>query len=165
MHWGHAVSRDLVHWKTLPIALYPQGNGDEYIFSGSTLIDYDNVTGFESSFTQNKTMIAIFTAHSVPEAVEKQWMAYSFDEGIHWKYYKNNPIIPNPNQTNFRDPYVFKYEDYFVAVLVVTDHIQIYNSYDLKHWKLVSKWGRDQGSHQGVWECPSLFPIKVTLNW
>ena len=163
MHWGHAISEDLLHWETLPIALYPQGN--EYIFSGSTLIDHDNVTGFQPANNNNKTMIAIFTAHTQPDYIEKQWMAYSNNDGLEWKFYQNNPIISQiENQKDFRDPNAFKYGTHFVAVLVALNHIQIYNSIDLKKWTLVSTFGQNEGSHQGVWECPALFPLQTKVN-
>ncbi len=58
MHWGHAVSNDLVHWKELPIALYPDEHGT--MFSGSAVIDEHNTAGFQSG--AEKTMVAIFTA-------------------------------------------------------------------------------------------------------
>ena len=59
MHWGHAISKDLVHWEHLPIALYPDELG--YIFSGSAVIDWNNTTGFGEE--GNPPMIAIFTYH------------------------------------------------------------------------------------------------------
>src|SRR5215831_944403 len=59
MHWGHATSNDLVHWKNLPIALYPDSLG--YIFSGSAVVDSQNTTGFQQK--NEKTLVAIFTYH------------------------------------------------------------------------------------------------------
>ncbi|MDP5140701.1 MAG: glycoside hydrolase family 32 protein, partial [Spirosomaceae bacterium] len=93
MHWGHAVSTDLVHWKHLPIALYPDSLG--YIFSGSAVIDYKNTTGFGSE--SNPAMVAIYTYHDM--AGEKagnidfqtQGIAYSLDKGRTWTKYKGNP--------------------------------------------------------------------------
>lgn len=61
MHWGHAVSTDMVHWGHLPIALRPDELG--YIFSGSAIIDWNNTSGFGSK--KNPAMIAIFTYHNM----------------------------------------------------------------------------------------------------
>lgn len=162
MHWGHAISKDLVHWQTLPIALYPKGS--DFIFSGSALIDFENVTGYQTRDNEIQTMLAVFTANNDQTHTQSQWMAYSNDEGLNWKYFENNPIIANPKVRDFRDPKVFKYNDLFVVVLAVGDHIQVYNSKDLKHWTFSSEFGQGQGSHQGVWECPDLFPIDVKIN-
>nr|QIX12413.1 MDL10 [Mayetiola destructor] len=164
IHWFHAISSDLIHWRNLGIALAPrEGN---LIFSGGAIIDHDNVTGLQTK-NDKKTLILVFTAHNIVE--EKQWLAYSNDgpEYEHFQYYNHNPIIPNPNPKtykDFRDPSVFKYEDHFVMVLAAYDHVMIYNSPDLLEWKLVSEFGIDEGSHIGTWECPSLFPINVTID-
>ena len=109
-------------------------------------------------------MIAIFTADLEQGHIERQWMAYSNNEGLDWKFYDHNPIIEEPTQKDFRDPYAFKYGDHFVVVVVVGDHIQIYNSVNLKNWTLVSSFGKNDGSHQGVWECPALFPLRTKIN-
>lgn len=156
----------MVHWKNLAVAIAPYGK--ELIFSGSSIIDHNNVTGLQL-YGHIKPLIAIFTAHHIDTNEEKQWLAYSNDgpEYEHFQYYDHNPIIPNPNpivQKDFRDPSVFKYNNHFVQVLAAYDHIMIYNSHDLLEWKLVSEFGVDEGSHIGTWECPSIFPINVTIN-
>ncbi len=157
MHWGHAVSTDLVHWEELPIALYPDALGT--IFSGSAVIDRDNTAGFGAN-----AMIAIYTNHS--HAIEKdgfdtyetQSIAYSLDEGKTWTKYKSNPVLPNPGIRDFRDPKVMWYAPAkkWIMTLATLDHITFYSSSDLKHWKEESKFGKDLGAHGGVWECPDL---------
>nr|QIX12408.1 MDL5 [Mayetiola destructor] len=166
LHWYHAISPDLVHWENLGIALAPT-NGN-LIFSGSAIIDHGNVTGLQAN-DDKKTLIAIFTAHDLSTNEENQWLAYSNDgpEYRQFEMYKNNPILPNPNpseQKDFRDPAVFKYNDHFVLVLAAYNRILIYNSPDLLKWTFVSEFGVDEGSHTGTWECPSLFPINVTID-
>ncbi len=87
MHWGHAVSKDLIHWKHLPIALYPDENGQ--IFSGSAVIDWNNTAGFGK-----EAMVAIFT-HSGDNG-QVQSIAYSLDRGRTWTKYEGNPVMPDP---------------------------------------------------------------------
>ncbi|XP_054152519.1 levanase-like [Oppia nitens] len=165
MHWGHAVSKDLFHWQNLPIALYPQIGGREYIFSGSAIIDVNNVTGFNPSGSDTKAMIAIFTGHKDPEGIQTQWMAYSVDDGLNWKYYDKNPIIPAPpKQRDFRDPKIFKYNDYYVIVLAAGDHVMLYKSTNMKDWQLIQQFGLGQGSHAATWECTDLYPMRVNIK-
>nr|QIX12407.1 MDL4 [Mayetiola destructor] len=166
IHWGHAVSPDMVHWKNLAVAIAPYGK--ELIYSGSSIIDHNNVTGLQFD-DHIQPLIAIFTAYNNDTGEQKQWLAYSNEgpEYEHFQYYNYNPIIPNPNpsvQKDFRDPAVFQFNNHYVQVVAAHDHIMIYNSLDLLEWKLVSEFGMDQGSHIGTWECPSLFPINVTIN-
>ena len=164
MHWGHAVSKDMIHWEHLPIALYPDKLG--YIFSGSCVIDWNNTTGFGSK--ENPPMVAIFTYHD-PEGeknktidFQTQGIAYSLDKGRTWTKYEGNPVIPNPGIKDFRDPKVIWHQDTqkWVMSLAVKDHISFYSSKDLKSWKLESDFGEKAGAHGGVWECPDLFPLK-----
>ena len=165
MHWGHAVSEDLVHWEHLPIALYPDELG--LIFSGSAVIDWNNTTGFGEE--GNPPMIAIFTYHLMEgekagrNDYQTQGIAYSLDKGRTWTKYEGNPVIPNPGIKDFRDPKVFwhKESEQWVMIFAKGDRVQIYNSPNLKEWELTSEFGEDQGSHGGVWECPDLFALEV----
>lgn len=159
MHWGHAVSTDLFHWKNLPIALYPDSLG--YIFSGSAVVDKHNTSGFQQG--DEKTLVAIFTYHNPNTNVESQAIAYSTDRGRTWEKYKGNPVIPNPGLKDFRDPVVRWYEPAGKWIMVVSchDHVSFYSSQNLKNWTKESDFGKNKGSHGGVWECPNLFPVKV----
>ncbi|MCW3787684.1 glycoside hydrolase family 32 protein [Plebeiibacterium sediminum] len=172
MHWGHAVSTDLMHWEHLPIGLYPDSLG--WIFSGSAVIDWKNTSGFGSK--ENPPMIAIYTYHS--QSIEKegrndfqyQGLAYSLDKGRNWTKYKGNPVLPNPGIRDFRDPKVMWYEERqkWIMSLAVKDHVSFYSSPDLKSWKHESDFGLNTGGHGGVWECPDLFKLKAengTEKW
>ncbi len=165
MHWGHAVSEDLVHWDRLPIALYPDSLG--YIFSGSAVIDKNNTSGLGTE--ENPPMVAIYTYHDAEKAetgaidYQTQGIAYSTDRGRSWTKYQQNPVIPNPGIEDFRDPKVFWYaaQEKWVMTLAVSNHVSFYSSPDLKSWTKESEFGQEWGSHAGVWECPDLFPITV----
>jgi fructan beta-fructosidase len=165
MHWGHAISNDLVSWEHLPIALYPDSLG--MIFSGSAVIDYKNTSGLGSA--DSPSMVAIFTQHLMKgEKEEKhdfqtQGIAYSLDKGRTWKMYEKNPVIKNSGKHDFRDPKVSWHEasKQWVMILAVKDHVELYGSANLIDWKYLSDFGIDKGAHGGVWECPDLFEIKI----
>lgn len=160
MHWGHAVSKDLVTWEHLPVALYPDEKGT--IFSGSAVVDKNNTSGFQTG--KEKPLVAIYTQDR--EGHQVQSIAYSNDKGRTWTKYAGNPVIPNPGKKDFRDPKVFWYEKEkkWVMVLAAGDRILIYTSKNLKQWTYASEFGQDQGSHGGVWECPDLFELPVDGN-
>jgi fructan beta-fructosidase len=160
MHWGHAISKDLIHWERKPIALYPDENG--YIFSGSAVIDRNNTAGFGEN-----AMVAVFTYHD--PIIEKkggidfqtQGIAYSLNEGETWVKYEGNPVIPNPGIRDFRDPKVFWNEEKSIwqMILVAGDHAQIYESGNLKDWTKISEFRTVKDEDLGVWECPDLFQM------
>jgi fructan beta-fructosidase len=164
MHWGHAVSTDLVHWQNLPIALYPDSLG--YIFSGSAVADVNNTSGLGNG--DKIPLVAIYalhdpvSEHSGSNTFENEAMAYSLDKGRTWTKYPGNPVLKNPGVRDFRDPKVFWHDgsDRWIMILAVHDHINLYSSPDLKDWNFESEFGKDAGSHGGVWECPDLFPLK-----
>ena len=160
MHWGHAISKDMVYWENKPIALFPDEHG--YIFSGSAVVDTDNSSGLGS--LGNPPLVAVFTYHDpVGEKAGKddfqtQGIAYSLDNGETWSKYEGNPVIENEGIRDFRDPKVFwnNKTGNWTMLLVAGDHLQIWQSPDLKDWEKVSEFGKEQGAHGGVWECPDL---------
>jgi Beta-fructosidases (levanase/invertase) len=165
MHWGHAVSKDLVHWEHKPIALYPDEHG--LIFSGSAVVDKQNTSGFA---TNGETpLVAIFTYHNMDGEkagrtdFQTQGIAYSLDNGETWTKYEGNPVIGNEDIKDFRDPKVTWHEDSkkWILTLVAGDHAQFYTSPNLKDWALSGQFGQEYGAHGGVWECPDLFPLQV----
>ncbi|WP_339706970.1 glycoside hydrolase family 32 protein [uncultured Kriegella sp.] len=165
MHWGHATSKDLVVWEHRPIALFPDAHG--YIFSGSAVVDVYNTSKLGSD--EAPPLVAIFTYHDAvakkegKERYETQGVAFSLDNGETWTKYEGNPVIGNPGERDFRDPKVFWNEKTkaWSMLLVAGDHLQIWGSDNLLEWKKVSEFGREQGAHGGVWECPDMFKLVV----
>ncbi|MDR1884469.1 MAG: GH32 C-terminal domain-containing protein [Prevotella sp.] len=153
MHWGHAVSKDLVHWRQLPVALYPDHLGA--MFSGSAVIDHDNTAGFNKG--DIPAMVAVYTADSPEKQV--QCIAYSHDKGRTWTKYEGNPVIDSKakwNSKDTRDPKVFRYKpgNHWVMALNERDGHSIYTSRNLKDWNYESHV-------TGFWECPELFELPV----
>ena len=153
--WGHAVSRDLVHWRELPLAI--AADAQNYAFSGSAVIDYRNTSGFGRP--GNPAMVAIYTATDRVTNMQRQAVAYSLDRGRTFTKYG---IVLDIGSTNFRDPKVFWYapghEWLMTAVLSDQHKVTFYTSPDLKHWTHLSDFG-PAGATGGVWECPDLFPL------
>ncbi|KGE18307.1 glycoside hydrolase family 32 protein [Paenibacillus wynnii] len=162
MHWGHAISTDLVHWEHRPIALEPDENGQ--IFSGSAVVDWEDTSGF---FGGKPGLVAIFThADAYPETGrprQRQSLAYSQDKGRTWTVYGGNPVLSNEQITDFRDPKVFWYasKKEWVMVLAAGDRVHFYTSPNLIEWTFQSEFGAVEGSHDGVWECPDLIELPV----
>lgn len=153
MHWGHAVSKDLIHWEEIQEALYPDEHGT--MFSGSAVIDYNNTAGFNKGKTP--AMVAIYTADNPDRQV--QCIAYSLDKGRTWTKYEGNPVIDSKekwNSKDTRDPKVFWYEPNkeWVMALNERDGHSIYTSANLKEWKYESHI-------TGFWECPELFELAI----
>jgi len=165
MHWGHAISKDLVHWKQLNIALFPDSLG--YIFSGSAVVDEYNSSGFGQG---GKTpLVAIYTQHDPKgekagtNLFQNQCIAYSLDAGNSWIKYPGNPVLRTPGLKDFRDPKVSWYPDQkkWIMVLAAGDRMMFFSSRDLKTWMKESEFGAGIGAHGGVWECPDLVSFKV----
>lgn len=161
MHWGHAVTKDLYSWEELPVALAPDEHG--MIFSGSAVVDWDNTSGF---FDEEPGLVAIFTHHmEVPndQPVQRQSIAYSKDKGRTWNKYEGNPVLQHEAFIDFRDPKVFWHEQTKAWVMIIAcgQTVCLYRSPNLKNWTFASEFGAGIGSHDGVWECPDLFPLAV----
>ncbi|MEU2749781.1 GH32 C-terminal domain-containing protein [Streptomyces collinus] len=159
MSWGHAVSKDLVHWEELPLAL--SHDDEEMVFSGSAVVDWNNTTGFGTR--KNPPMVAVYTSAYKNGGKQAQSLAYSTDRGRTWTKYQGNPVI-DIGSDNFRDPKVQWYEptkSWLMTVSLSAEHkVLFYSSKNLKDWKLQSEFG-PAGATGGVWECPDLFPLAV----
>jgi sucrose-6-phosphate hydrolase SacC (GH32 family) len=158
MHWGHAVSRDLLHWEERPIALYPDKMGP--MFSGSAVVDWGNTSGLGQE--GKPPLVLTYTAFGPPAV---QCLAYSNDAGQTWVKYASNPVERNIAPEN-RDPKVVWHEPTKSWVMVlyvgmsreggkgVTHTIQLFTSPDLKKWTYRSQV-------EGLFECPDLFPLPL----
>ena len=151
MHWGHAVSKDLVHWHEQPEALYPDDHGT--MFSGSAVVDWNNTAGFQAG--NEPALVAMFTAAGKPFT---QGLAYSNDRGRTWIKYEHNPVLGHIAAEN-RDPKVawFAPEKKWVMALYL-DHndYAIFESHDLKHWNQLQEF-----TLAGDSECPNFFPVPL----
>ncbi|KAL4773904.1 glycosyl hydrolase [Aspergillus nidulans var. acristatus] len=183
MSWGHATSRDLMHWTERPVALRARGFPDnitEMFFSGTVVVDESNTSGFGRK--GKVPWVAIYTSYYPMEQVlpsgkrvrkdqQAQSIAYSLDKGMTWTTYDAaNPVIAEPpapyhdQHLEFRDPSVFWHVETNRWVAVVSlaklHKILIYTSQDLKQWDWVSEFG-PANAVGGVWECPSIFPLTL----
>ena len=150
MTWGHAVSKDLVHWDQWENAIFPDALGT--IYSGSAVVDDDNSSGFGKD-----VIVAMYTSAG---ATQTQSIAWSDDGGRTFKKYAGNPVIVAPRR-DFRDPKVFKNTGtgLWNVVLAAGDEVQFWSSKNLREWTYESSFGKSYGSHAGVWECPDLFEL------
>ncbi|MFO1041597.1 MAG: DUF4980 domain-containing protein [Planctomycetaceae bacterium] len=149
MHWGHAVSRDLLHWEELPTAIYPRAWGD-WAFSGSAVVDERNTSGFKSG--NDPVLIAAYTSTGRGECI-----AYSNDRGRTWIDYDKNPVVKHAG----RDPKIIWHQPTQRWVMAVYDErpnvergISFYSSPNLKEWT-------ETGRIEGFYECPDLFQLPV----
>jgi fructan beta-fructosidase len=163
MHWGHAVSRDLIRWQELGEALYPDKMGP--VFSGSAVIDWKNTSGFGKD--GQPPMVLAYTAAGNPAV---QCLAYSTDRGRTVMKYDGNPVVKQITPGN-RDPKIIWHEptQRWVMTLYVgfdetkdgkktTRHtIHFLNSPNLKDWTVTSQT-------EGFFECPDFFELPVDGN-
>lgn len=159
MHWGHAVSRDLVHWRELGDVLSPDEFGP--MFSGSAVVDWRNTSGLGTS--EKPPIVLFYTAAGDPTV---QGMAWSTD-GRTFRKFDRNPVIGQVTGGN-RDPKVIYHEPsgQWVMVLYVekprgqhTTHF--YVSKNLTEWKLASVFEGDKNPGRFLYECPDFFPLPL----
>jgi fructan beta-fructosidase len=155
MHWGHAVSTDLVHWTELPIALYPRGF-DDFPFSGSGVVDHENTSGWGQG--GRPPMVIAFTSTGRGECI-----AYSQDDGATWKEFEGNPVIKHSG----RDPKLVWHPPTQQWVMAVYSEqpsigpeartcpgIAFYTSTNLKSWQ-------ERSWIEGYVDCPDLFSLPI----
>ena len=156
MHWGHAVSRDLIHWQHLDPAIARDTLG--HIFSGSSVVDIHNTAGYGKN-----AIIALYTSASDKNG-QIQCMAYSTDNGRTFTKYESNPVLtPFDGLRDFRDPKVFWYEKGKCWYMIVSadKETRFYKSKNLKKWEYVSAFGNGMGQQPCQYECPDFFQLPV----
>ncbi len=169
MSWGHAVSKDLLNWQNLPLAIpeftHPDSKLSTAIFSGSAVLDKDNTSGLCPAGTKG-CLVAVYTGNvsaGDKQTAQYQNLAYSADQGLTWTEYAGNPVLDLKTK-EFRDPNVFWYapqQKWLMTVIKPTDHqAAFYESKNLKDWTLLSLFG-PQGDTTKVWECPALFQVPI----
>lgn len=150
MTWGHATSRDLVHWQYEGTPIEPDDLGT--IFSGSAIVDSSNTAGFGKD--------AIVAMYTTAAENQTQSLAYSNDGGKAFTKYSGNPTL-TAKEPDFRDPKMIWNEatKEWNLVMATGQKMNFYSSKDLKNWKYESSFGEGYGCHKGVWECPDLMQM------
>jgi len=160
MNWGHAVSKDLMHWEHLPVAITPdEGSRDKEhctAWSGSAIVDEHHLTGLQKG--DQPALLIFYTSYQCG-----QRMAYSNDRGRTWEKYESNPLIPYNESDDARDPKVFWYKPGQKYIMVLwrkpdgdeeKQGISFYSSTNLTDWKFESHL-------PGFYECPDLVELPV----
>ncbi len=155
LHWGHAASKDLLHWKHLPTALYPDEHGQ--VYSGCMVQDAGNSSGFFDAGEGG--LVACFTQHleGKNSYSQSQSLAYSNSGGQSFCKFTENPVLTYEKK-DFRDPMVFWHQGHWVMLLVAGRSVRFYTSMNLKQWKFASVFEppcppQDESE---LWECPCL---------
>jgi sucrose-6-phosphate hydrolase SacC (GH32 family) len=157
MHWGHAVSKDLLHWKELGEALYPDASGP--MFSGGAVVDSNNTSGLGQG--GKAPMVMFFTG----AGTWGQYLAWSTDGRTFTK--RKQAVVPRINEDN-RDPKVIWYapaKKWVMVVYVERDNkqhsMQILTSPDLQNWTPASivMGGIDRDTY--LFECPEFYELPV----
>jgi fructan beta-fructosidase len=160
MHWGHTISKDLIHWEYYPIALYPDNDSKDKenctVFSGSAIVDKENILGKQKG--EEKTLVAFYTSQKCGQRI-----AFSNNKGRTWEKYEGNPVIPFDENDDARDPKVLWHEPTKKWIMVLyrktgndenTKGVSFYTSENLLDWE----WK----SHiYGFFECPDLVELNV----
>jgi beta-fructofuranosidase len=163
MHWGHAVSDDMVHWRRLPIALVPGGTGDrDGCYSGSAVDDDGVLSLIYTGQVFHSGDIQPFNV----DFTETQNLATSTD-GIHFDKSSRNPVIahaPKDNSRNFRDPKVWRHGGWWYGIIgssTVDDDARalLYRSHDLREWEYRGAIAHSEGRVGQMWECPDFFEV------
>ena len=162
MHWGHSVSKDLMHWEHLAPAIARDTLG--HIFSGSSIVDQENVAGYGAG-----SILAYYTSASDKNG-QIQCLAYSKDNGRTFTKYEKNPVLrPSDGLKDFRDPKVFWYapESKWVMIVSADKEMRFYDSHNLKDWNYLSSFGEGYGVQPCQFECPDMveLPVDGDINY
>lgn len=158
MHWGHAVSDDMIHWEYLPFALAPSEEYDNHpkggCFSGSAIAHDGRLF-----------LMYTGTANHGKGFEQTQCIAYS-EDGITFEKYEGNPVLTPPEGIPgdfFRDPKVWRHEDTYYCVCGASRDGKglalLYRSEDMLHWSFFNVLAESRGEWGFMWECPDFFPM------
>ena len=158
MHWGHAISDDMLHWEYLPLALAPSEFYDDHFrggcFSGSA-IEHDG----------KLFLMFTGTTNNGKGFEQTQCIAYS-EDGIHFEKYEGNPVLTAPDGIptyQFRDPKVWKHDGtYYMVCGASRDNkaqALLYRSKDMLHWEFFNVLAESRGEWGYMWECPDFYPM------
>ncbi len=158
MHWGHAVSSDLLHWQDLGDILSPDEMGDMY--SGSAIVDHGNLLGVRGD-SEHETLVLFYTAAGDRRELNRskpcvQCIAYSTDGGFTFQKYAGNPVVGEIFRHN-RDPKVVCDPDsglYVMSIYLEKDEYAILTSKDLVNWTHIQTFPLP-----GDNECPEFVPM------
>lgn len=155
MHWGHAISDDLLRWREQGDVLFPVEHAKGMVFSGSAIVDWKNTSGYGTG--ADPPLVIAFTDTEAGES-----LAYSNDRGRSWTRYAGNPVVKHQG----RDPRLFWHEPRRKWIMAVYDefgvdakgqlgrHIAFHSSANLRDWQFESRI-------EGYFECPDIFEIAV----
>lgn len=159
MHWGHVTSKDMLHWKNLPIALKPKDKFDNGgCFSGSAIDD------------DGKHVILYTGVQTIHDNTGLQQQCLAIGNGRTYIKYKNNPVITAKNipfefdKTNFRDPKLFKKNGIYYAVCMLVNANGLSSlvglkSHNLKDWDYLNVIDYSKDDKSTLWECPDFFTL------
>lgn len=159
MHWGHAVSDDLMHWKEQEVALFPDELGTMY--SGSAVIDEENRSGLKQN--EHAPLLLFYTAAGGKNRMSAgkpftQCMAYSVDGARTFQKYEENPVVPHMEAEN-RDPKIVFCEElnaYIMALYLDESRYALLRSDNLLAWEKIQEI-----ELPGDNECPDFFPLSL----
>ena len=174
MHWGHVISKDLVHWTQLDPAIVRDNYGQ--IFSGSSIVaripegagtddPFKAETLVPGNGTEGDFIASYYTSDNwrMPrELQEQQSYAVSMDGGRTYRKF-GAPVLHSDGRRDFRDPKLFWYEpkQQWYMIVSADNEMQFYSSKDLRAWTYVSAFGDGYGVQPRQFECPDFFPLNV----
>lgn len=164
MHWGHAKTKDFVHWERLPAAMAPDMPYDkDGCFSGGAvempdgrhLLMYTGVRTVTGENGENRTY---------------QTQCIAIGDGVDYEKYEQNPVIDTDaipaggDTTDFRDPHIWREDGRYYVVVGNrvpggSGTILLYQSKDAVHWEFVSELTRCERQDSRIWECPDFFSL------
>ena len=165
MHWGHAISRDLLHWEFVPAALAPDEKYDkDGVFSGSAIELPDG------------RQLLVYTGVMRKGRVDgtkdvRQTQCLAVGDGVDYEKYDRNPVISTNmipeggSLEDFRDPKIWRREDGTYRMLVAnrpadgSGQLLLYRSNDAFCWEYVKVFAENRNRLGRMWECPDFFEL------